>query len=166
MGRLKWKKLDYQEIAKGIEHCHWNVYRLMKGASGSFSTGLYANSVLQAILAMEEQGRKLLLWGAYIDGIELDEKWWRIMFRDHRSKIASLAAGHFVAKGERKWLKTLYRIGSQYQALKEHAMYVTFDLQSDRWVHPGTITKRKALLVLKEAKSFASTTDDMMVEEE
>jgi AbiV family abortive infection protein len=166
MARLKWKKLDYEEIGKGIEHCHWNVYRLMKGASLSFSTGLYGNAVMQAILAMEEQGRKLLLWTAYIDGIELDEEWWETMFRDHKGKIASLAMGHFFAKGQRKWMKTIHRIGSQYQKLKEHAMYVTFDIQKDRWVHPGTITKGKALVVLKEAKSFAKTTDDMMVEED
>lgn len=165
MARVKWRKLDYPEIAKGIEYCHYNVYRLMKGASLSFSKGLYANSVVQAILAMEEQGRKLLLWSAYTGIIELNEEWWKTMFRDHRGKIASLAMGHFSAKGERKWTRTFHKIGSQYQTLKEHAMYVTFDLQTNRWIHPGTIAKRKALLVLKEAKSFASTTDDMMVED-
>jgi len=166
MTRVKWKKLDYPEIAKGIEYCHYNVHRLMKGASLSFSKCLYANSVVQAILAMEEQGRKLLLWSTYVGIIELDEKYWKTMFRDHQGKIASLAMGHFSAKGERKWMRTFDKIGSQYQTLKEHAMYVTFDLQTDRWIHPGTITRRKALLVLKDAKSFASTTDDMMVEDD
>ena len=146
----------------GIERCHENVHRLMAGASLSFSRGLYASALMHTILAMEEQGRKLVLCGAYMDGIELDEEWWKIMFRDHRAKIALSAIGYFAAKAQRKWLKTLRKIGSQYQALKERSMYVTFDLQKNRWVHPGSITEKKALAVLKEAKSFISTTDEMM----
>jgi AbiV family abortive infection protein len=134
----------------------------MKGALFSFSRGLYASALVQAILAMEEQGRKLILCEAYIDGVELDEEWWRIMFRDHRSKIALLATAYFVTKEQRKWRKTLRRMGSQYQTLKEHAMYVTYDLQRNRWIHPGSITEKKALAVLKEAKSFLAATDELM----
>ena len=164
MAKLKWKRLSYRELFVGIARCHENVHSLVTAAQYLYSKGFYASAVFQTILAMEEQGRKLVLYVAYIDGIELDEKCWRIIFRDHRSKIALLAIGYFSTLGKRKWMKTLRRVGSEYQALKERAMYVDFEVERNHWTHPGRISQKKALSVLREAKLFLFATDKIMVD--
>ena len=158
---MEWKKLDYKEIARGIELCHKNVYRLLKAAVNAFRGGFYASAVMQSILAMEEQGRKLILYMIHVGGIEFDKEWWRIMFGDHRTKISSAAAAYFIQKGKRKWLRTLHKLGSQYQNLKELSMYVSFDLKKDSWIHPARISRKKALAILKEAHEFIKTSDEL-----
>jgi AbiV family abortive infection protein len=136
----------------------------MKGAAISYRVRNWAGVVFQAILAMEEQGRLIILYMAYIDGITIDKEWWRIMFGDHRQKIAVLAMGYFTSKEQRKWRRTFRKLGSEYQNLKELAMYVNYQTKNAYWTHPGSIKKRKAFEVLKTAAEFIKTTENMMTD--
>jgi AbiV family abortive infection protein len=162
----QWRQLTYPQIARGIELCHVNAHRLLRGAAIAFKARNWAGAVFQAILAMEEQGRLLVLYLAYIDGITIDKEWWRVMFGDHRKKLAVLAMGYFIAKGQRKWMRTFRKLGSEYQTLKESAMYVNYQSKSAYWTHPGRINRTKALEVLKSAVEFIKTTEDMMSDED
>lgn len=164
--KTQWKQLTYPQIARGMELCHVNVHRLMRGAAISLRARNWAGAVFQAILAMEEQGRLLVLYMAYIDGITIDKEWWRVMFGDHRKKIAVLAMGYFSAKGQRKWMRTFRKLGSEYQLLKEQAMYVNYQTKSGYWTHPGRISKTKTFKVLKSAAEFIKITEDLMSDED
>jgi hypothetical protein len=104
--------------------------------------------------------------GAYIGALDIDKEWWRIMFGDHRGKTAALAMGYFSAKLQRKWTRTFHKLGSEYQNLKEQAMYVSYQSTSGYWMHPGRIKKTKAIEVLKSAKEFIRVTEDMVTDNE
>jgi AbiV family abortive infection protein len=164
--KSQWKKLTYPQIARGIQLCHVNVRRLMRSAAISLKAGNWPGAVFQAILAMEEQGRLIVLYGAYIGALDIDKEWWRIMFGDHRGKIAALAMGYFSAKLQRKWTRTFHKLGSEYQNLKERAMYVSYQSTSGYWMHPGRIKKTKAIEVFKSAKEFIKVTEDMVTDNE
>ena len=138
----------------------------MKAATISLTSRNWAGAVFQAILAMEEQGRLLILYEAYIDGITIDREWWRVMFGDHRAKISVLAMGYFSAKEKRKWMRTFRKLGSEYQNLKELSMYVNYQTDSARWTHPGRIKKKKALEVYKTAALFIKATEELMSDNE
>jgi len=152
---MKWKKLNYKEIARGIILCHENVCRLLKSAANAFRSDFYPSAVMQSILAMEERGRKLILYSIHTGGTELDKGWWDVMFGDHRTKIASTVGEYFAQRKKRKWTRTLHKLGSQYQDLKEVAMYVSFDLKKDFWVHPGRISREKALVCFPKHTSLS-----------
>jgi len=149
-----------------MELCHENTHRLLRGAGIALRNRSWAGAVFQSVLAMEEQGRLVILYEAYIDGITIDEEWWRTMFGDHKTKIALLAAAFFIQKKQRKWTKTLRRLGSEFQELKELSMYVDYQTQRAQWSHPGRITEKKAHQVFKTAVEFIKGTEALMSEEE
>jgi septation ring formation regulator EzrA len=55
--QMRWKKLSYDEMKKGIELCHENVYRLLHSAERELNAGQYATATMLSILAVEEQAR-------------------------------------------------------------------------------------------------------------
>jgi AbiV family abortive infection protein len=160
--KKQWKTLTYPQIARGMVLCSMNAHRLSRGAAIALRNRSWAGAVFQSVLAMEEQGRLVILYAAYIGAIDIDEEWWRTMFRDHKAKIAWLATAFFIYKEQRKWTKTLRRLGTEFQALKEQAMYVDYRTEKGYWYHPGRIKKRKALEVFKTAAEFIKGTEALM----
>jgi len=175
---VRWKKLSYDEIWKGIEACHMNVYRLLESAKRELNAKSYATATMLSILALEEQGRKLALYGAYLGLIEIDCAWWKTMFRSHEEKIALLWLGLLTYAIEKKGeidFKNLdkmtsidseasRKIGKQLQKQKELAMYVTFDLEKNAWLDPQMITKAKSVSVYRQALRSIRATDKYMLE--
>ena len=163
--KTSWKTLNYRQIRRGMELCNDNVVRLMRNAAIALKDHQWAATVYQAVLAMEEQGRLLLLYEAYIDGVIIDKEMWRIMFGDHRKKITAAAAAFFIQRDKRKWRRTLDKMGAEFQELKERALYVNFDSRTNRWIHPGRIDSKKAMQVFKKAAEFVKDTRQLMSDE-
>ena len=97
-----------------MELCDENVSRYMANAALALRNQRWAAAVYQSVLAMEEQGRLLIFYEAYIDGITIDKDMWQIMFGNHKKKIAAVAAAFFIQKQERKWNRTLEKLGSEF----------------------------------------------------
>ena len=160
--KTPWKALNYRQIRRGIELCNDNVVRLLRNATLALAASQWPATVYNSVLAMEEQGRLLILYEAYIDGIAIDNEWWRIMFGDHRLKITALATAFFIHKKKKKWTRTLKKLGKEYQELKERSMYVNYNSITGHWVQPGSISKRKAKDVFKTVNKFVQVSRDLM----
>ena len=175
---MKWKRLSYDEIKKGVESCHMNVYRLMCSAERELNAESYATAMMLSILALEEQGRKLALFAAYLGMIEIDYDWWKTMFRSHEEKIALIWLGLLTYAMERKGeidygnfdkITSIHsaasrKIGEQLQKQKEQAMYVTFDMERDRWLDPQAISKTEAIGVYRKVLRTIRATDKYMLD--
>ncbi len=145
-----------------MELCDDNVSRLMKNAALALRNHEWAAAVYQSVLAMEEQGRLLIFYEAYIDGITIDEDMWKLMFGNHKKKIAAVAAAFFIQKDQRKWIRTLDKIGSDFQELKERALYVNFNSRTNHWIHPGRLDSKMAMKVFKTAAEFVKASRQLM----
>ena len=145
-----------------MELCNDNVIRLMRNATIALKSHQWAATLYQAVLAMEEQGRLLILYEAYIGGITIDKEMWKTMFGYHRKKIAAAAAAFFIQHDERKWGRTLDKMGAEFQELKERALYVNYDSRTNRWIHPGRIDSKRAMKVFKTAAEFVKDTRQLM----
>ena len=64
-----------------MELCDENVSRYMANAALALRNQRWAAAVYQSVLAMEEQGRLLIFYEAYIDGITIDKDMWQLEIR-------------------------------------------------------------------------------------
>lgn len=83
------RQIPPDQLDKGIELCSRNTRRFLKDAELLYSHRSYGHALALSVLALEEQGRKIMLLAVKKGATELNRELWRMMFRDHGQKLAS-----------------------------------------------------------------------------
>jgi len=158
------KKLNIRQLRQLSDYCLLNAQKLQESAEILFNHHLYSVSVLTSILAIEELGKRHLMFSHVfvIDNDEKRKKWWAY-FRKHKDKIYWAFHDHWDAitlksikpNDYPSFLEKQHQEEESFAAeidhLKQRVTYVDFQTQL---VNPRKTNKTYALIVLKLSKQL------------
>jgi AbiV family abortive infection protein len=145
----------------GIRLCSRNARRFLKDAELLYSRRSYGHALALSVLALEEQGRKIMLVALKRNLIQMDKELWRMMFRDHGQKLAmsfNIFTQTLKVKPPQEELERIYRSIPDAVAMKNRGLYVDFFKNS--WHSPfDADVKRAAEKLVPWVKGVIQKTD-------
>lgn len=155
------EEIQPDQLDMGIRLCSRNARRFLKDAELLCSNRSYGHALALSILALEEQGRKMMLVAIKRKVTEVNRELWRMMFRNHGQKLAmslNIFTQTLKAKPPQEELERIYRSIPDAVAMKNRGLYVDFFKNS--WHSPfDTDVKRAAENLLPWVKSVIQKTD-------
>lgn len=155
------EQIPSDQLDEGIALCSRNARRLLKDADLLYSNRSYGHALALSVLALEEQGRKVMLVAVKRKVAEIDRELWRMMFRDHGQKLAmtfNIFTQSLKVKPPPEELERIYRHILDAVAMKNRGLYVDFFKGS--WHSPfDADMKRAAKPLLPWVKDVILNTD-------
>jgi AbiV family abortive infection protein len=155
------EQISSNQLDEGIALCNRNACRFLKDADLLYSNRSYGHALAFSVLALEEQGRKIMLVAVKKKAIKIDRKLWNMMFRDHGQKLAmtfNIFTKTMKVKPPQEELEEIYRGIPSTVAMKNRGLYVDFFKNS--WHSPSDAdVKRAAKTLLPWVKGVIRKTD-------
>lgn len=130
-------KLTKNECFVGFKLSLENAKSLIEDAKLLFDKSNYGHSVALSMLAIEECGKALFLFAGHEGIITLDEELWKIIFRDHKTKLSmalyELALFENFPEDEIEYIKSLVPV---LDLVKQRGFYVDYLEDPEKWVTP------------------------------
>jgi AbiV family abortive infection protein len=123
------EQIPSDQLDEGIALCSRNARRLLKDADLLYSNRSYGHALALSVLALEEQGRKVMLMAIKRKVAEIDRELWRLMFRDHEQKLAmsfQIFTESLKKRPSQEELNHMYRTMPHAVAMKNRGLYVDF----------------------------------------
>lgn len=155
------EQIQPDQLDMGIRLCSRNARKFLKDAELLYSRRSYGHALALSVLALEEQGRKIILLAVKQKLVQIDRGLWRMMFRDHGQKLAmtfNIFTETMKVKPPQQELEKIYRSIPDAVAMKNRGLYVDFFKNS--WHSPfDADVKRAAESILPWVGSTIQKTD-------
>ena len=130
-------ELTKDEYITGFKLSLENAKSFIENAKLLFKKGSYGHSVGISMLAIDECGKALFLFALYDGIIDLDTTIWKIIFRNHVTKIYIALYDYALFKNfpkdEVEYIKSL---APKLDSLKQRGFYVVYLKKYKKWVTP------------------------------
>jgi len=123
------EQIPPDQLDMGIRLCSRNARRFLKDAELLCSCRSYGHALALSVLALEEQGRKIMLLAVKEGVAESNKELQRMMFRDHGQKLAmsfNIFTQTLKVKPPQEELERIYRSIPDAVAMKNRGLYVDF----------------------------------------
>lgn len=133
----KWP-IPLKKIMDGSSLSLKNAERLLKDAKNAKANNNYELTISQAILALEELGKALILWECVETNTKIDKKFWHNNLEYHEKKLTGITenlkkftpTGHIQAK---KQLVKMEKLLKKFAGKKLQAIYLDWDPSKNDW---------------------------------
>ena len=150
--------LRKKELQKAIELCTWNAQRFINDARLLMKARSYGHALSLAILAVEETGKKMLLWQVYFGTLEVEVALSQDFFFSHPKKLVEVLKSSVqlisIRANREKMLKLVNGISRDLYEDKLEGLYV--NIKAGLATSPRKVTCQKAKDVISFAESMVS----------